>query len=86
MLSTYSTYKLDNPAAIAYDGQNLWVTNTFGNSVTEIDASTGALVQVLSGGNYGFNLPGAVAVDGSHTWVANGSPDGGGASLTEIIP
>jgi DNA-binding beta-propeller fold protein YncE len=50
--------------------------------VTELDAATGALVQLLAGSGYGFNGPVAVAADGTHVWVADN--DGGGGSVTEL--
>ena len=50
------------------------MANFDGNSVTELSASTGALVQVISGSSYGFDAPAAISSDGTHVWVAN--PDG----------
>ena len=41
--------------------------------MTELSASTGALVQVISGSSYGFDNPHAVSSDGTHVWVANDS-------------
>jgi hypothetical protein len=45
------------------------VTNE--NSVTELSASTGALVKVIRGLRYGFDDPAAVTSDGTHIWVRN---------------
>ena len=39
--------------------------------MTELDAATGALVQVISGPSYGFDRPKAIASDGTHVWVAS---------------
>ena len=39
--------------------------------MTELSASTGALVKVISGSAYQFNGPGAISSDGTHVWVAN---------------
>ena len=47
------------------------MANYGGHSVTELDAATGALVQVISGSSYGFDSPEAVSSDGTHVWVAN---------------
>jgi hypothetical protein len=58
----------------------MWVANENGNSVTELKASDGSLVQTLSSGSYGFNSPQGVAFDGSHIWVANWNS----ASVTEV--
>jgi len=47
------------------------VANANGNSVTELSASTGALVKLIRGRSYGFNDPDAIATGGNHIWVAN---------------
>ena len=73
-------YGFSNVVAIASDGSHVWVVNTSGDSVTEIDGQDGSLVQLLSGGRYAFNQPTAIAFDGSHLWITNG----GGRSVTEI--
>ena len=39
--------------------------------MTELDAATGALVQVIKGPSYGFDAPEAIASDGTDVWVAN---------------
>ena len=51
-----------------------------GESVTELDAATGALVQVIHGSGYGFNTPVAVASNGTHVWVTSA----GGDAVTEL--
>jgi hypothetical protein len=56
------------------------VANTGGASVTELNESTGTLVQVLSRPSYEFNRPDAIAADGTHVWVANAD----GESVTEL--
>ena len=53
------------------DGTHVWVANASGNTVTELSASTGALVKVISGSSYGFNDPMRSSSDGTHVWVAN---------------
>jgi hypothetical protein len=57
--------------AIATANSDVWMTNTTGNSVTERNAKTGALIRTLSGGSYGFHSPGDIAFDGTHLWVVN---------------
>jgi DNA-binding beta-propeller fold protein YncE len=47
------------------------MANWVGNSVTELNAATGALVKVITGSRYGFDGPEAVSSDGTHVWVAN---------------
>jgi hypothetical protein len=43
----------------------------FGDSVTELDAATGALVKMIRGSSYGFDRPVSVSSDGKDVWVAN---------------
>jgi DNA-binding beta-propeller fold protein YncE len=62
------------------DGSHLWVVSANGNSVTELNASTGSLVRVLSGHRYGFDNPIALAVVGKTIWIANGA----GNSVTVV--
>ena len=45
------------PEALAVSGSDLFVANYYGNSVTELNASTGALVRVISASSYRFNHP-----------------------------
>jgi DNA-binding beta-propeller fold protein YncE len=71
----------DGDVAITSDGTHVWVANFVGNcaspcdgpgvygSVTELSASTGDLVQVVT--NDGFDEPVAIASDGTDVWVAN---------------
>ena len=61
----------DRPAAVTSDATHVWVANWNGDSVTELSASTGALVKVIRGPSYGFDYPCAITSDGSHVWVAN---------------
>jgi hypothetical protein len=66
------------------DGPELFVASGafFGRtgSVTEVDASTGALVKVSYGARYRLDAPVAMVLRGSDLFVANG----GNNSLTEI--
>ena len=75
-----SFYGFYGPGAIAVDGGHVWVANEQGDSVTELNAGDGSLVQILSGGRYGFDYPAAIAVDGADVWVASLE----GSSLTEL--
>jgi DNA-binding beta-propeller fold protein YncE len=73
-------YGFDLPYEIAVDSKHVWVTNGNGNSVTELDAGSGAWVRTLSGGGYGFSEPVGIVDDGTHIWVANTT----GNSITEL--
>jgi DNA-binding beta-propeller fold protein YncE len=46
-LAGSSSYGFNDPYGIASDGTHVWVANFGGGSVSELSASTGALVQVL---------------------------------------
>jgi DNA-binding beta-propeller fold protein YncE len=59
------------------------VANAGSNSVTELNATTGALIRVISGERYQLNSGGlsvAIAADGNRVWV----PNANGNSVTEI--
>lgn len=64
--------------SIAYADGRLWIAN--GQSVTELNASTGKRIRVLSGEAYHFTGEPAIAVAGTHVFVVNGD----GNSVTEI--
>ena len=59
-------YGFGQPAGVAFDGTHVWITNQNGNSVTQINADDGSLVQVLSDARYGLNGPAYIAFDGTH--------------------
>ena len=80
---------LADPDAIAAAGSDVWVANSGGASgtesggrgwVSEFSATSGALIRVIGGPQYGLADPQALAVDGDDVWVA----DGNGGSVTEI--
>jgi DNA-binding beta-propeller fold protein YncE len=76
---------LAHPDAIAVAGNRVWVANSAYREggrgwLTEIDATTGALIRVIAGPQYGLVDPEALAVDGDTLWVA----DGYGNAVTEI--
>jgi DNA-binding beta-propeller fold protein YncE len=76
---------LGAPDAIAVAGSRVWVANSGYEDggpgwVTELSATTGALIQVISGRRYAFTDPQALAVDGNTLWVA----DGTGNAVTEL--
>jgi len=55
------------PIGVSSDGTHVWVTNEGDNTVTEIEASTGAVAQTIAVGSN----PEAVSSDGTDVWVAN---------------
>ena len=68
----------DRPDAIAFDGENMWVTNKGDEDVSDDDAVTKITAltrKVLANFSVG-TAPSAVAFDGENIWVANfGSND-----------
>jgi len=48
MCNTNGPYLFDNPESAVVTGSDLWVVNEGGNSLTEMDASSGALLQTVS--------------------------------------
>jgi DNA-binding beta-propeller fold protein YncE len=70
----------NDPVAVSSDGTHVWVANKRGNSVTELGATTGALVQAIQGPSYGFDSPDAISSNGTDVWVANAL----GNSVTEL--
>src|SRR5580692_10050547 len=59
-----SASEFDAPSGLAFGGGHLWVTNEAGNSVTEIDPSSGDwLGTFVRSASYRFNRP--VAITGS---------------------
>ena len=80
-----SRYGFDGPDAIASNGRYVWVANLGGvkengDSITEINAATGALVRILNAPSYRFDGPSALFADGAHVWVANQTSN----TVTEI--
>ena len=57
------------PELPAFDGTNIWVPNNSGPSVSVVRASTGAVLQTLTGN--GLSGPFAVAFDGQRVIVTN---------------
>jgi hypothetical protein len=78
--TTSASNQLNQPDAIAVDGAHVWVANFGSSTVTELNASNGSLVRVLSDPADGFDHPRAIAVAGSHVWVANANT----STVTEL--
>ena len=84
-----SQFQFDKPVAITASGSTLLVLNQGDTkkdpsalgSITEIDASTGDLIQVISGSSYAFEDPVALAVSGSDVFVA----DNTNSAVTDVV-
>jgi hypothetical protein len=64
-------------------GSHVFVVNGAGNSVTEIDASTGAVAYTLTAARYHLDNPVGIAVAGNRAWILN-SPLSGPSSVVEL--
>ncbi len=64
------------PVGVSSDGTHVWVTISFENKVSEIDASSGTVIRTIPVGG----KPQGVSSDGTHVWVANES----GNTVSEI--
>jgi hypothetical protein len=64
--------EFDEPTGLAFGGGHLWVTNEAGNSVTEINPSSGAWVNSFTHNEgYLFSRPVAITQSGADLFVAN---------------
>ena len=68
------------PAAMAVVGDDLFVADLGGQSLTEVDGLTGAVVTVLSDPKYEFDRPSSILRSGPELFVANNY----GNSVTEL--
>jgi hypothetical protein len=71
----------DGPVAVAARGNDVWIVssgvkNYYGNgrgvgSVTELNATTGQVIRIITAQTAPFDEPTSIAVSGTHVWVAN---------------
>jgi DNA-binding beta-propeller fold protein YncE len=73
-------YGLDAPTAAAVVDRDLFVANEGGNSISVLNASTGAHLATIAGSSYQFDHPTAIIALGQDLFVANGA----GNSVTEV--
>ena len=66
-----SGWSIYHPSTITSGAGYIWVASS--NFVTELSATTGALVRVISGSRYDFNGPSGMTSLGSRIWVTNQS-------------
>jgi hypothetical protein len=79
LIGTYATGS--GPYSVATDGTSVWVANANANTVTKLQASTGALIGTYATGS----SPLGVATDGTFVWVAN-RYDNTVTKLTSVLP
>jgi hypothetical protein len=78
-------WRFNGPGSITSGGTHIWVAN-WGDSVTELSASTGALVKVISGSSYWFRDPCAITSDGTHVCVFADFPVHSAAPSRIVLP
>jgi hypothetical protein len=78
--SNVGTYNFSSPTSAAVAGADMFVANGAGNSVTEVNASTGAFISQISGPHYKFQSPSAIEAVHTDLFVANAV----GNSVTEF--
>jgi len=64
-------YNFFSPFFSTFDGRNIWVSNQVNDTVTALDAITGAFFTNVGGVPYNFSSPEGMAFDGVHIWVVN---------------
>lgn len=73
-----------SPVAMVFDGANIWVCNILGNSVTEVRASDGFVLNTINLNNINNNFnatgiqPTGIAFDGQDIWIASTAQELGG--------
>jgi DNA-binding beta-propeller fold protein YncE len=76
-------WEFSYPDAVDVAGNRVWVGN-FSGSVTEVNAATGALIRVISGGRYDLYEPSAITTRGNTVWIANSYFNGDGTNTTSV--
>jgi streptogramin lyase len=69
--SSLNSPVFSGPSGIVVTSTHVWVSNTTNNTVTELDARTGAVVQVIGRSTQDFGTPASIAVANGVVWVAN---------------
>jgi hypothetical protein len=75
----FNAAEFDVPVGLAIGGGHLWVANQAGNSLTEINPSTGGWMGTVGAGGYGLDHPTAITSAGADLFVANDT-----GSLSEV--
>ena len=73
---TASAGHLSGPSALASDGTHLWVSNSSGNHVSELNASNGALVRTISSPKHSVNAIDSIVVVGHVLWLGSTTHEG----------
>ncbi len=74
------------PEAVSSDGTHVWVANSGSGTVSEIDASTGTVVNTIKVDDGPLIAPLGVSSDGTHVWVTNYNSGNNTDGVIEIDP
>ena len=59
-----------NPQFMAFDGEYIWVNQAASSSVTKIDPTINAIVDIIALDSPALGGPAGIAFDGSHMWLS----------------
>jgi hypothetical protein len=76
-------WEFSYPDAVGAAGNRVWVGNSTG-SVTEINATTGALIRAITASRYDLYQPTAITIRGNTVWIANSSFNSYGTNNTSV--
>ncbi len=60
----------NQPWGLAFDGEDIWITNSVDGTVSKMNPDDGSRVDVPTG-----SIPRGVTFDGTYIWVANNGDD-----------
>jgi DNA-binding beta-propeller fold protein YncE len=76
---------LDGPLAITTDGNHVWIASSRSNSLTEVDAESGAFIRFIHGAQFGLSVVSAITSSGRDVWATNlGTSGPKGTTVSEI--
>jgi YVTN family beta-propeller protein len=75
-----TTSSFDHPVSITSDGTHVWVADYSNDSVTELKAQTGAVIETIKLGKSTPYGPSAISSNGGRVWVASRS----GVAVSEL--
>jgi outer membrane protein assembly factor BamB len=79
------TNPVNQPYGIAVSDGHVWISNFLSKSVSELNASNGSLVRVISARDDRFSNPDDVVATSKHVWITNfASGNSAKSSVTEL--
>ena len=78
------TYGFDQPTGAAAHGRDVFVTNTAGDTITELSSPSGSKVQIVPNLDGYLPTPGPVTFGDGYVFTV--SPPGGSPMVTQVVP